>query len=65
MIRNQRRFPFVADGEPVSNPPKVMALYENEDLITNIHGAYQDKNYDDVTRDYNFVGKDEQDGDSR
>ena len=51
MIRNQRRFPFVADGEPVSNPPKVMALYENEDLITNIHGAYQDKNYDDVTRD--------------
>lgn len=61
MIRNQRRFPFIADGEPVSNPPKVMALYENEDLITNIHGAYQDKNYDDVTRDYNFVGKDEQD----
>ena len=38
-----------------------MALYENEDLITNIHGAYQDKSYDDVTRDYNFVGKDEQD----
>lgn len=61
MIRNQRRFPLVADGEPVSNPPKVMALYENEDLITNIHGAYQDKSYDDVTRDYNFVGKDEQD----
>ena len=61
MIRNQRRFPFVADGEPVSNRPKVMALYENEDLITNIHGAYQDKSYDDVTRDYNFVGKDEQD----
>lgn len=61
MIRNQRRFPLVADGEPVSNPPKVMALYENKDLITNIHGAYQDKSYDDVTRDYNFVGKDEQD----
>lgn len=61
MIRNQRRFPLVADGEPVSNPPKVMALYENEDLITNIHGAYQDKSYDDVTRDYDFVGKDEQD----
>ncbi|MFI3836826.1 hypothetical protein [Streptococcus equinus] len=58
MIRNQRRFPLVADGEPVSNPPKVMALYENEDLITNIHGDYRDKNYDDVTKDYNFGDKD-------
>ncbi|SDL55380.1 hypothetical protein SAMN05216400_1031 [Streptococcus equinus] len=61
MIRNQRRFPLVADGEPVSNPPKVMALYENEDLITNIHGDYRDKNYDDVTKDYNFGDKDKND----
>ncbi|WP_324609586.1 hypothetical protein [Streptococcus equinus] len=60
-MRNQRRFPLVADGEPVSNPPKVMALYENEDLITNIHGDYRDKNYDDVTKDYNFGDKDKND----
>ncbi len=61
MKKTVRRFPLVADGEPVSNPPKTMALYENEDLITNIHGTYHDKDYDDVTKDYNFVGKTEKD----
>ncbi|MCY7191872.1 hypothetical protein [Streptococcus gallolyticus] len=61
MSKTVRRFPLVADGEPVSNPPKAMALYENEDLITNIHGTYHEKDYDDVTRDYNFVGKTEND----
>ena len=35
MSKTVRRFPLVADGEPVSNPSKAMALYENEDLITN------------------------------
>lgn len=59
MSKTVRRFPLVADGEPVSKPGKVMALYENEDLITNIHGSYQEKDYDDVTRDYHFVGQTE------
>lgn len=56
MSKTVRRFPLVADGEPVSNPSKAMALYENEDLITNIHGTYHEKDYDNVTRDDNFVG---------
>ena len=38
-----------------------MALYEKADLITNIHGDYRDKNYDDVTKDYNFGDKDKND----
>ncbi|WNZ87975.1 hypothetical protein [Streptococcus iniae] len=53
MQKNQ--FPLVADGEPIIEATKQMSLYENEDLITNIHGFYQDKDYDDVTRDFNFV----------
>lgn len=61
MSKTVRRFPLVADGVPVSKPPKAMALYENEDLITNIHGTYHEKDYDDVTKDYNFVGKTEND----
>ena len=32
-----------------------MRLYENEDLITNIHGPYEDKVYNDVTQDYQFI----------
>lgn len=55
--RNVRHFPLVADGEPVSEPQKTMALYENEDLITNIHGIYHEKNYTDVAEDYHFVDK--------
>lgn len=50
-----KRFPLVADDEPVVSPLKQMALYDNEDLITNIRGDYQDKDYQDVTRDYQFV----------
>ena len=52
-----RRFPLVADGELVSKPQKTMALYENEDLITNIHGTYHEKDYTDVTRNHHFVSK--------
>ncbi|RCW17185.1 hypothetical protein CAC02_04380 [Streptococcus gallolyticus] len=59
MRKTVRRFPLVADGEPISDPPKAMALYENEDLITNIHGTYHEKDYDDVTRDYHFVDETE------
>lgn len=47
MTRPQRSFPLVADNEPVITPPRVMSLYETEDLITNIKGHYQDKIYAD------------------
>lgn len=53
MIKGQ--FPLVADGEPIVEEGRHMHLYENEDLISNIHGFYQDKDYDDVTRDFAFV----------
>ncbi|MFC3928645.1 hypothetical protein ACVR05_00130 [Streptococcus caprae] len=55
MIRNERPFPLVADGETVIEEARIMRLYENEDLITNIKGNYQEKDYDDVTRDYQFI----------
>lgn len=50
-------FPLVADGEPIIESARQMALYENEDLITNIAGSYQDKHYDDIIRDHQFVEK--------
>ncbi|WP_203262235.1 hypothetical protein [Streptococcus uberis] len=50
MVKNQ--FPLVADDMPVIESGRQMNLYENEDLISNIHGFYQDKDYNDVTRDY-------------
>lgn len=51
------QFPLVADGVPIIDTAKQMALYENEDLITNIHGYYQDKDYDDVTKITNLQTK--------
>lgn len=39
-------FPLIADGEPVITPGKQMRLYDEEDLITNIKGAYQEKDYE-------------------
>lgn len=53
MTNNQ--FPLVAGGVPIIDTAKQMALYDNEDLITNIHGYYQDKDYDDVTKNYQFA----------
>ncbi|MGT2935091.1 hypothetical protein ACVR0P_04325 [Streptococcus castoreus] len=53
MTNNQ--FPLVADGVPIVEMAKQMALYENEDLITNIHGYYQDKDYDVVTTPHQFA----------
>lgn len=50
-------FPLVADGEPIIESARQMALYENEDLITNIAGSYQDKHYDDIIRDHQFAEK--------
>lgn len=58
MERHVRRFPLVADSESVCTPAKVMSLYNDEDLITNIRGSYQEKDYNDVTRDYDFVKED-------
>lgn len=51
----KRKFPLVADDEAVVEIAKIMRLYENEDLITNIHGPYEDKVYDDVTQGYQFI----------
>ncbi|MGT2828741.1 hypothetical protein AB6M97_01655 [Streptococcus hillyeri] len=55
MDNSVKRFPLVADDEPVVGPLRQMALYNDEDLITNIHGDYQDKDYYDVTRDFHVV----------
>ena len=43
MHKDRRPFPLVADGEPVSTEETVMSLYDNEDLISNIHGVYHEK----------------------
>lgn len=45
MDKNRRQFPLVGDNEPVVSQPRQMALYENEDLITNIKGAYRERVY--------------------
>ncbi|MFA9414744.1 MULTISPECIES: hypothetical protein [unclassified Streptococcus] len=47
MTRPRHLFPLVADDEPVIKLARVMSLYENEDVITNIKGNYQDKIYAD------------------
>lgn len=46
-----RKFPLVADNETVLQAAKPMQLYENEDLISNIQGPYEDKFFADVTRE--------------
>lgn len=51
MDRKKRKFPLVADHEIIVEQPKIMKLYETEDLITNIHGTYQDKDYQDVLQE--------------
>ena len=48
MHRQRRQFPLIPDGEPCLQEPVSMRLYENEDLITNIRGPYQDKDYNDL-----------------
>ena len=49
MVRD-RSFPVVADDQPISQEAKQMALYDNEDLITNISDDYVDKDYGDVPK---------------
>lgn len=51
MDRKKRKFPLVADHEIIVEQPKIMKLYETEDLITNIHGTYQDKDYQDILQE--------------
>ncbi|WP_165209206.1 hypothetical protein [Streptococcus tangpeifui] len=47
MARKNRQFPLVADDESVIAAAPQMHLYDNEDLINNIHGDYQDKTFQD------------------
>ncbi|MGT2771659.1 hypothetical protein [Streptococcus marimammalium] len=57
MDKKNRIFPLVADDEIIIEAPKLMKLYDNEDLITNINGHYVDKNFDNTASDYPFVAK--------
>ena len=41
----QERFPLVSDDEVMLTEMPVMNLYDESDLISNIKGEYQDKNY--------------------
>lgn len=42
-MRQQKRFPLVADDETILAVPPVMDLYEESDLISNIRGSYHDR----------------------
>lgn len=55
MSSRRRAFPLVPDDEPVIGQSTSMHLYENADLITNIHGTYYDKDYAAVTPEISFV----------
>ena len=55
MHRQRRQFPLIPDGESCLQEPVSMRLYENEDLITNIRGPYQDKDYNDLLPNYDFL----------
>ncbi|MGT2908204.1 hypothetical protein [Streptococcus dentiloxodontae] len=55
MHRNRRKFPLIPDGEACIQAPVIMRLYDNEDLITNIRGDYQEKDYNDILPDYDFI----------
>ena len=41
----QERFPIVSDDEIMLTEMPFMNLYDESDLISNIKGDYQDKNY--------------------
>ena len=55
MHRQRRQFPLIPDGESCLQEPVSMRLYENEDLITNIRGPYQDKDYNDFLPNHEFL----------
>ena len=50
MNRGSRRFPLIADDEPVMSPLVKMNLYDNEDLINNIRDFYQEKTYQSMVK---------------
>lgn len=45
MMRMQTRFPLVADDELIVGENPDMRLYEEGDLISNIKGPYQDREF--------------------
>lgn len=45
MMRMQTRFPLVADDEPIVGENPEMRLYDEGDLISNIKGPYQDREF--------------------
>ena len=51
-------FPIVGDDEPILEPSPQMRLYEESDLISNIKGPYQEKDYGQL-EDVSPVRKDE------
>ena len=55
MHRQRRQFPLIPDGESCLQEPVSMCLDENEDLITNIRGPYQEKDYNDLLPNYDFL----------
>lgn len=55
MNNKRNQFPIVNDNEPIIQPMKEMSLYEEEDLITNIHGSYHDKNYHDTADHFESI----------
>lgn len=45
MMRQEKRFPLVADDEVVVGDNPIMSLYDESDLISNIKGPYQEKDF--------------------
>ncbi|NQI71288.1 hypothetical protein HO594_09015 [Streptococcus suis] len=45
MIRKEKRFPLVADNEVLVGVNPIMSLYDESDLISNIKGPYQEKDF--------------------
>ncbi|HEL1588079.1 TPA: hypothetical protein TXJ11_000672 [Streptococcus suis] len=45
MIRHENRFPLVADDEVLVGENPIMSLYDESDLISNIRGPYQEKEF--------------------
>ncbi|MBY5033646.1 hypothetical protein K6V78_00925 [Streptococcus gallolyticus] len=45
MTRRQNMFPLIADDEVLVGPAPQMTLYDESDLISNIKGPYQDKDF--------------------
>ncbi|MBY5006431.1 hypothetical protein K6V33_09370 [Streptococcus suis] len=46
MMRKETRFPLIADDEVIVGEQTSMNLYDESDLISNIRGPYQDREFD-------------------